>query len=367
MKLRAIMAMAALPLLQAPATAQDPASLPVHTAGRVIVEPDGSLTFGWPGVYFEGRFRGTGFRVRFDAPAEHMRLMVDGAERAVFKRAAQVDAVIGGLTDAEHVVRLEKLTESQAGGGRFYGFSATAGGSPLPPRPRPRQIEFIGDSYTVGYGNTSPKRECTVDEVHDTTDTQQGFAARVGRSFDADYRVVAYSGFGIVRNYDGGNADLSLPAIYTRLKPDDRTKLETNIGAWRPRIIVINLGTNDFSTPVRSGERWKDADALRADYRARYAAFVRTIARRQPQAHFLLMASDAFHAEVDQIGKALAADLPGRITITRFGGLDLAGCHWHPSIADDARLAEAIALSIEQLDPTWRKSGEPEQRTTGAR
>src|SRR5581483_9468286 len=98
-------------------------------------------------------------------------------------------------------VRLEKMTESQQGGSRFIGLFPTLGDVPLPAPRRARQIEFIGDSYTVGYGNVSPSRTCTREEVHDRTDTQQAFGPLVARHYDADDRIVAYSGFGIVRNY----------------------------------------------------------------------------------------------------------------------------------------------------------------------
>ena len=331
------------------AAAPQSASLPVHVGGRVIAEPQGGYSFGWPGVYFEGRFRGTGLRVRFEAPNEHMRLLIDGKERAVFLSAGRVDASFDRLAPGEHVVRLEKMTESQQGGGRFLGFYALAGSQPLPPRPRARQIEFIGDSYTVGYGNTSATRDCTSEEVHDTTDTQQAFGPLVARRLDADYTVNAYSGFGIVRNYDGGSPELSLPAIYERLKPDDAAKSDRADAHWRPQVIVVNLGTNDFSTPVKAGERWRDREALASDYRRRYAEFVRSLHRRHPRARFILMGSEEFHDQVAQVAASLAGELSGRVVTLRFAGLDKAGCHYHPSLADNRLLAGLVEAEINRL------------------
>ncbi|MFD1145553.1 hypothetical protein [Saccharothrix hoggarensis] len=40
----------------------------VHTAGRVVRD-GASLRFSWPGVYFEGRFRGTGIGIVLTDPA----------------------------------------------------------------------------------------------------------------------------------------------------------------------------------------------------------------------------------------------------------------------------------------------------------
>ena len=126
--------------------------------------------------------------------------MVDGRQWRLFRRPGVTDFRLTGLSKGSHTVRLEKLTESQQGGSRFIGFYGMRGTVPLPPQKRPRQVEFIGDSYTVGYGNTSPTRTCTKAEVHDRTNTQAAFGPIVARHHGADYRVNAYSGIGIVHN-----------------------------------------------------------------------------------------------------------------------------------------------------------------------
>lgn len=332
------------------ARAQDAAPLPVHVGGRVIAEAGGALSFGWPGVYFEGRFNGTAVRVRFETDTEFMRLLVDNKEREVFRAGGLMDILVDDLGPGEHLIRLEKMTESQVGGGRFLGFFPVGSTTPLPPQPRARQIEFIGDSWTVGYGNTSPTRTCTVQEVHDLTDTQQAFGPVVARRFDADYRVNAWSGFGMVRNYDGGVRDLNLPTVYPRLRPDDVVRVAEADEAWRPQVIVINLGTNDFSTLLHPDEAWPDEAALRAAWRDRYVAFVGELHEAQPQARFILMGSDTFYADVAVVSALLNAEAPGLATPVRIDGLDLAACDWHPSLADEARLAGLVETTIARLE-----------------
>ncbi|MEO5772671.1 MAG: SGNH/GDSL hydrolase family protein [Sphingomicrobium sp.] len=344
--MRLILAFAALATLGA-APAPVNQLVPAHIGGRVIEEADGSASFGWPGTYFEGRFRGTAVRVRFEAPQEYMRLSVDGDDKLVSKRTAEFDTTVSGLSEGEHVVRLEKLTESQGGGGRFLGFSSN--GQPFPVKTRARQIEFIGDSYTVGYGNTSATHTCPGTMVHDTTDTQQAFGPLLARRFDADYRINAYSGFGIVRNYGGGAVGSSLPVIYPRLKPDDDKHLEIADRAWQPQLVVINLGTNDFSTPLKSGERWKSDTELKSDYRGRYAEFVRGRHKAYPRAMFILMGSDQFIDQVRQVASLLQRDPALSVQVVRFGELDLAGCDWHPSLVDHRKLADLLDQEIKRL------------------
>jgi len=342
---------ALLPIAAAAATltaVTAPAALPVHVGGRILDEKDGALAFGWPGTYFESRFQGTAVRVRFEAPREHMRLLIDGDEKALFEEAAAVDLTIGALPPGTHAVRLEKLTESQTGGGRFLGFSSP-GGTPLPAQPSSRRVEFIGDSYTVGYGNRSTQRECTREEVHDLTDTQQAFGPLLAKRLGADYRVVAYSGFGIVRNYGGSSPGLSLPIIYPRAKPD--LSAAPTADGWQPQLIVVNLGTNDFSTALKPGERWRDEAALRADYRKRYVEFVMKIHRSSPGAKFLLMGSDEFIDDVRQVAGLLRQSPGVHVKAVRFGELDLQGCDWHPSLADHRRLAQLLEPEVAALRP----------------
>lgn len=319
--------------------------LPVHSGGRTVAAADGSRSFGWPGVYFEGRFRGTAVRVRFDAPADHLRLSIDGKEHRVFRAAGAVDVTIDGLAPGEHVVRLDKLTESQSGSSRFIGFEAP-GGTPLPPQPRKRQIEFIGDSFTVGYGNTSPGVVCTPQQVHALTDTSQAFGPLIASAVGADYRIHAYSGYGMVRNYDGNVQGQSLPLLYPRAIPGDAEPLAAADPAWKPGVIAIGLGGNDFSTPVKPGEAWRDADALRAAYRDRYVAFVTELATRHPQARFLLLTSDLFHADVAAVAARLEPDLRARVRTLRVTGFELTGCQSHPSLADHRLAAKLIGDAL---------------------
>jgi len=293
---------------------------PLNIGGRVS-GGNGGFEFGWPGIYFETRFRGTAIAAQVEAEADHLRLLVDGEEKAVLKRPGRARVEIGGLAGGEHVVRLEKLTESQSGGGRFVGFFPVTG-TLLPSPARARQIEFIGDSFTVGYGNTSRTRTCTEREVHDTTDTQQAFGPLLARRLDADYRIHAYSGFGVVRNYNGTSRDLSLPAIYHRTRPGSPQGLTGDDRTWRPQLIVINLGTNDFSTPLNPGERWPDQKALKTAYRLHYVSFLRMLRARHPQARFVLMGSDLFYPEVARVAEAFGETEAGRIDTLRFDGLD---------------------------------------------
>jgi lysophospholipase L1-like esterase len=321
-----------LPVLIATPAPQQGARLPVHVGGRVV--PDGpALRFGWPGVYFEGRFRGTAVTVVYDTPGDIMRVLVDGRVFQTIARTGRSEVRIAGLRPGAHTVRLEKLTESQSASSRFLGFF-TPGRALAAPRAK-AQIEFIGDSHSVGYGNTSPTRDCKAPQVHDTTDTSQAFGPVLARRLGADYRIIAYSGYGVVRNYAGKFAGESLPTLYSRAIPGEAATAKPDKG-WRPGVIVINLGTNDFSTPLHAGEPWADAAALRVDYRAKYIAFVRARRAEQPQARIVLMGADNFYADVAAVAAATGA------TPVKVPALEMTACNWHPSLTDHRTMADLL-------------------------
>ncbi|RYD83482.1 MAG: lipase, partial [Sphingomonadales bacterium] len=199
-------ALLALPLLFV--AIPDEMPLAVHTPGRVSA--DGR--FGWPGVYFEARFQGSDVTVAVETDGEPVRLLVDGALKATLTDPRAPRFTVSGLAKGEHLVRLEKVTESQSGGPRLLGFWTR--GNALPVKRATRQIEFIGDSHSVGYGNISPTRECDSAAVRATTDTQLAFGPLAARAMKADYRVIAYSGYGVVRNYGGKMPGENLPLLY---------------------------------------------------------------------------------------------------------------------------------------------------------
>jgi len=340
-------ALGAFVLSAAPASAQTApeTALAPNIGGRVAPAPDGGLSFGWPGVYFEGRFSGTSVTVAVETGSEHLAVSIDGQVRAELRKPGLARLTFDHLSPGEHVVRLDKLTESHTGSARFIGFFVGPEGRPLRPVARPRRIEFIGDSYTVAYGVRSTRFACTEQEVHDLTDTSQSFAPILAGRLNADYRIIAFSGRGVVRNYSGLAPGEPLPVLYPRLIPGQAEPRVDPADPWKPDLIVVGLGTNDFSTPLKAGEAWRDEADLRADYRDSYVAFVAALARRDPQARFLLLAGDTFADDVEQVARRLN----GLATPVRVTGMERTACHAHPSAADERMMADLLEKAVQGL------------------
>jgi lysophospholipase L1-like esterase len=330
--------------------------LPAAITGRTLPAPGGGVVRQWPGTYFETAFTGAAAFFRVGPGNVSLRIGVDGGAPVALVKPAPGLYRVTGLSGGAHRLRIDVASESQAGPTMFGGFFAPAGTRPAPLPHRARAIEFIGDSHTVGYGNTSSTRQCTEDQVWATTDTSRGLAALTAARYHADYQVNAISGRGIVRNYNGFAAD-TLPQAYP-FALFDKARLAGDAD-WRPQVIVIALGTNDFSTPLNPGEKWKDREALRADYEATYIRFVGSLRRQYPHAYIVLWATDfgdgEIRNEVDKVAKSLQRAGDARVGFVPVHDLAFTACNYHPSIADDRKIADAIAAYVDAHPDAWRK------------
>lgn len=353
----AVAAMAAMPAAAqtvqvVPAGTDTPTgrALPLHVGGRVVADADGYRRQ-WPGSYFESAFTGDTAQIRVGPGEVKLHVLVDDRRVATLVKPQPGLYRVEGLGKGYHWLRVEVASENQSaptGFGGFYAASAAA----IPKRQR--QIEFIGDSHTVGYGNVASKRECSEAEVWSSTDTSKGIAGLTARRYGADYRVNAISGRGVVRNYNGFAAD-TLPVAYPYALFDHSAPADDK--GWRPNLYVVALGTNDFTTPLHAGEKWADRAALHADYEKTYADFLRGLHARNPKAHLLVWATDMAEgeiaAEAGKVVETLRGEGIANIAFVPLTGLALSGCHSHPSVADDQRISDAVADYIDKHPGVW--------------
>lgn len=330
----------------------------VYAGGRVLVETTkGQKTYKyqWPGVYFETAFIGTRAYFSLGPGDAILQVTVDGQRIESMTKPPQGLYRIEGLSESRHILRIDVSSENQAGPNTFGGFALPHQAKRIPLPRRSRQIEFIGDSHTVGYANTSFKRECTSDEVWSTTDTTQAFGPITARRYGADYQLNAISGRGIVRNYNGGGG-ATLPAAYANTVLDGASPYEN--AEWDPQIAVIALGTNDFSTPLNEGERWKSRRDLREDYLTTYVSFLQTLRSRYRDAFFIVWATDGADGEIQEQAEKVVARLRAsgeqKVAFIRVVGLEMTACHWHPSLVDNVRIADELTKFIDARPELWR-------------
>jgi hypothetical protein len=224
--------------------------------GRVDRSRPDCVLFDWPGITIRAVFEGTSCSAVFEGRC-CFDVFVDGVQQSVVRSTGPKAGytIAQGLTDRSHKLILVKRCETVIEPGAFFGFSLDSGKKlAAPPEPPSRKIEFIGDSYTAGYANEYQSTACAMEKADSiicaATNTNKAFGPLVARAFGAQYQIIAISGKGLVRNYNGIDPGKELPTYY------DKTLISSvnggakgpawDFSSWRANMAIIAIGINDF-------------------------------------------------------------------------------------------------------------------------
>lgn len=255
--MKILIAIAAAALAALPAAARnDYREIPANDAaigyvGRTAAANDGSVSFDWVGTYLRTTLTGGKLSAALSNKGEtYFNVFVDGKLHRVVNVHGNDTVVefVSGIDRRPHEVMIQKRTEAEQGKPTFRKFILPAKGSLAAVKEVPaRHIEFVGNSLTCGFGveGKSPTEPFKVE----TENSNEAYAARIARYFDADYTTIAHSGQGIVRNY-GDSVRVSALTMKDRiLRTFDTDTVKWDFAkGYRPDIVVVNLGTNDIST-----------------------------------------------------------------------------------------------------------------------
>jgi lysophospholipase L1-like esterase len=314
----------------------------IRYIGRYEQTPEGTK-MAWSGSGMAFRFSGTEASVSMDDGSLFFTVVVDGQVQAPLETqpGEQLYPIASGLPAGEHEVFLYRRTEASFGDTNFIDVELGLGTLLAPPPAPARRIEVIGDSITCGYGNEGPNESCGF--TADTENHYLTYGAIAARNLDAELTTIAWSGKGIIFNY-GDDKNEPLPEIYDRVLPYD-TSLSWNF-SWQPDVVVINLGTNDFST---------DGDPTENEFGGAYSAFLDHLREKYPNANILCLVptllggSDLSTAEsyiqnvVTQKNDAKIEAFSMNFTQTGWG------CDYHPSLATHESMGEALTQKLKTL------------------
>lgn len=332
--------------------------------GRVDCRPEGP-SFALPAVSVRLRFQGDALDLRLRdsgtgtaTSTNYYDVSIDGGAATLLEVAPgdQVYPLARGLSGPEHTAEIVKRVESNGntGKGQLLGFRLREGARLLPTLAKPLRVEFVGDSITCGYGNEVSTT--TPDLFHYTTRSSNAnlaYGAIVARRLDAEYVAVAASGRGVYRNYSDGAGEL-MPAVYDETLPDDSAAPAWHYARYTPDVVVVNLGTNDFSPPGPDHEAFKAA----------YTSFLAKLRGHYPSALLLAvvgpMISDGFPAGV-MAWTTIQSDVSAVVgELTAQGDQNVHylaltpqtspyGEDWHPTVATHQLMADAVTAEITRL------------------
>lgn len=321
--------------------------------GRFDTSDPTGPKFAWSATTIKAKFDGTGIGVNLKSGGDNwFNVIIDNEVKAPVNITATTKMPVilaTGLAPGTHTVELVKRTEAWVGEVQFLGFSVENGKLLTPPAAAARRIEFIGDSITCGYGN-----EGTSQYQNFTTKNENAYLAYgsiAARELGADQITVAWSGKGVVRNY-GGDTNETLPKLYSRILPYD-SSLTWTPSRWIPQVVVINLGTNDFSIGALEKDQFVTA----------YSNFVKKIRSQYSEAHIycavgpMLWGDNLINARdyINTAVNSLRAAGDSKIHFIEFpmqdGSLGY-GEDWHPSVATHTQMAKQLVQQIKE-DLSW--------------
>jgi lysophospholipase L1-like esterase len=315
----------------------------LHFVGRVDASDPNAAKFAWSGTGVVARFEGTSVGVRLSGGQEYT-VVVDGTVQPKLVPGSDTTPIAMGLAPGEHTVELYRRTEGPLGVSTFMGFDF-GDGTLLAPKAVTRRLEFIGDSITCGYGNEGPDMNCGF--TPQTENHYLSYPALTGRAVGAEVSTVAWSGKGVVCNYgdDASSCTNPLPTYYERILPDQETPL-WDFTKFVPDAVVVNLGTNDFSTTT---------DPSQTEFETAYRALLEKIRSKYPDAHILctngpmLSGTDltTVRGYLTNVVTTLSDPKISTFDVDPQDGTDGYGCDWHPSLARHEKVAAAVTAAIK--------------------
>ena len=225
----------------------------IRYVGRTFAE-EGQVSFDWSGTYLELNFEGEEISLlASDNVHSYYNCNIDGINKVIEIVGSDTLILLANelKSKVQHTLRLQKRSEGSQGLTTIQSFLIKGSEPKILPAPdkAKRHIEFIGDSYTCGYGV-----ESTISDNFSgaTENCDLAHGAIIARLFDADYNFVSHSGKGMVRNYGdpkttskGGTMNELIKQTFdTRKEP----QWDYSTSPYTPDIVVIFLGINDYST-----------------------------------------------------------------------------------------------------------------------
>ncbi len=363
----------------------------IQYTGRIDFSDPLQPTYIYPGVSIKAKFNGTGISAIIhdygngtDARGNFYKVLIDGdvyTEQVKADNGEQTYELATGLTDGDHTVEIMKITEGASGKSSFKGFIVEGGSESLiSPDPLPnKRIEFIGDSWTCGFGNLSQystgAASMAFGDYHaKNEDNYYAWGPITARAINAQYHITATSGRGLYRN-NTGSMHNTVPKNY------DNTHEDASTPSWdhtnfHPDVISIHLGTNDMAQE-EGGEAFKlDDDA----FKATYVEFIDKLINYHPCTNIIICygnsKSDAWPTWTKQLTRLrnIANDLisyyPGNVTklelpftAEKWTGDPSDDCGygdaWHPSLCSHEEMAEKLINKINSMDINWGETGCP--------
>ncbi|HCQ3754520.1 TPA: hypothetical protein OKD94_004142 [Escherichia coli] len=305
----------------------------------------------WPGTQVEITFEGTRAGIKDLTPNVMYDVFVDGKFEGVLFADSSTEkskemTIVDDLPKGKHTLLLSKrnftMDSSSAAGSLLLEKNARL----ITQKPvNKKKIEFIGDSYTVGVGNESKGNQAWEETVK-LSNVDKSFARVIADKYNADMQVTAKAGYGLMMDWQGNKKNI-LPNVYNKTLDNEAGK-NWDASQWKPDLIVIGLGLNDYSG--LGGWTKEPTEKQAAEYRDSYHAFITKLRKDNPGSNFLLVSPHVDWLK-QQISRVVAEEQRKNkdVYYSQYdyvdGGYVSDG---HPNVDTHKKIAEQLLKTIEQ-------------------
>ena len=330
----------------------------VRLLGRGEVQNIASRTFNWPNSGFEFSFNGTKAEVyvdnvKYDTAdynGNYFNVIVDGGEPERIKLEPGWNVLCTGLEKIEHTVKVVRSSEAYSGS-ILMSYIRTNGSKPSATEDKERFIEFVGDSYTAGFGNNIIDTDAP-DHSSINTDNWNSYTGIVSRYFDADSDVIAYQGKGVYVNC-GGDTYVTMSKQYNYADIFVNENGFSTQTEWdferKPDVVMVWLGTNDSFGATALGQD------LSEEFEQAYINLLTNIRSKNPDAKILCCALPTrYPKQVKNAVEEMGGNESGFFfyEINKFDGFGSLG---HPDVVEHNAIAGQIINEIESICPEWKQ------------
>lgn len=254
--------------------------------------------------------------------------------------------------DVVHTLVVSKATE--AANGQITITKIGAQGLSTPKENYKTKIEFIGNSITCGYGNDMEIPCGNGSKWYDQHNAYWSYAPRTARALNAQFMISAISGAGIYRNWNSNGP--TVPQQYENAFLNTDSTSKWNFNNFTPDIVTIALGTNDMS---KGDGKTPRLPFDKNEFINNYKKFIATIYSHYPNAQLVLLNSPMVSGESNVLLKecltTIQTDINNQVKPLKaiktfwFNAMQPKGCGYHPSIEDDAIMAQQLIPFIKTL------------------
>jgi lysophospholipase L1-like esterase len=335
-----------------------PDNFKIQYGGRIDFQNPLKPRLSGAGAYFQIKFRSSRCDIlledrNYNNNHNYVSIVLDGkyCRRIKVSKDKTQYKIADNLSDTKHTLLVCKATEAQNGYIEFKGILC----SKLLrfKDKRRRNIEFIGDSITCGFGLDASEIPCGSAEWYDQHNAFLAYGPLIARELNADWLLSSVSGIGMTRNWNSPGP--TMPEVYENLYLNTDSNSIWDAGTFVPDLVSICLGTNDFSDGDGSYERNElDSDKFVADY----IRFVKRIRNRYPDTQICLLSSPMLSGQKDeQLQKNLSlvlqhfkeAENDDKVHKFFFSRPYINGCSTHPDKDDHEKMAEKLSPFFKKV------------------